>query len=438
MTPLPRPLAELCNAVRAGVDPVKFFQAHASDREIFCLTFPGLGRVRFVSGAAAAREIMTVPATAVQAPRPNPIEPVVGPGSLILLSGQQHRRERSRLITPFQGEQVRSFADLFAEATRTEIAGYQPGRRIAARALCTAITLRIAVRVVFGITDSIRQQQYREAVAALLSANTAALMLVPMLRRDVCGRGPWARLVALRDDLDRLLAEDIDGRRSRPAGGRDILDLLLTATDEEGHPFPDAELFDQLRTLLAAGHDTTATAMTWALYHVYADAAVRNRLKRELSCAATTAEVTNLPYLGAVIRETLRMHPPVPIVLRRLAEPLTVAGERCPAGAVVGVALHALHHNPDIWDRPHQFDPDRFLSRRYTAFEYAPFGGGHRRCLGASFATSELAVALATIMGGLELALAPAEAARRPPGSKARGIAVMPDREIFLDVEARN
>lgn len=433
-----RPLSELMDAVRAGVDPVKYFRTHATDRQMFCLRFPGLGRVRFVSGAAAAREILTAPATALLAPRPNPIEPVVGRGSLILLSGQQHRRERSRLSTPFHSAGVKSFAGLFAEVTRAEIDGYQPGQRVGLRALCTAVTLRVAVRVVFGVTEPDRQRQYTDAMSALLSANTAALMLVPALRRDLAGRGPWARLVALRDDLDRLLAEDIDGRRRVGAGGNDILDLLLSATDEDGRPFDDAELYDQLRTLLAAGHETTATTLMWAFYHVCADESVRHRLIDELSCAPTETEITTLPYLSAVINETLRMHPPVPIVLRRLAEPLTIAGNRCPAGSVVGVALYALHHNPDIWDQPDQFDPDRFLRRRYTAFEYAPFGGGHRRCIGAHFATAELAVILATVLRGVDLRLSPAEAARKPPGSSARGIAVAPDRDIVVDIVARN
>jgi cytochrome P450 len=426
------------NAIRAGIDPVKYFREHATDREMFCLNFPGLGRVRFVSGPAGARDILTAPAAATLAPRPNPIEPVVGPGSLILLSGQQHRRERGRLITPFHGDRVKSFAGLFAETTCREIDGFRPGQRIGLRALCTAITLGVAVRVVCGITEPDRRRRYADAVSELLAANTAALMLVPVLRRELGGRGPWARLMALRDDLDRLLAEELAGRRSLGAGGDDILDILLSATDEEGHTYADAELCDQLRTLLAAGHETTATALTWALYRIYADDGIRSRLETEIRCVTTASEMTKLPYLDAVIKETLRMHPPVPIVLRRLAEPLNILGISCPAGTVVGIALYALHNNPDIWDRPDRFDPNRFLHSRYSAFEYAPFGGGHRRCLGASFATAELAVVIATVMRGLDLRLSPAEATRKPPGSSARGIAVTLDREIFVDVAARN
>ena len=192
-----------------------------------------------------------------------------------------------------------------------------------------------------------------------------------------------------------------------------------------------------LRTMLAAGHETSSTSMTSALYHIHRDKRIRARVLDELATADTPADIAALPYLGAVIQETLRVHPTVPIVLRELTGPLTVAGVPCPAGQVVGIALPALHFNPDLWADPESFRPERFLEDKPSPYQYAPFGGGYRRCIGAAFAHSELAVGIGTIMKTLELRARDGDRAGRPPRAVARGIATKPGREIALYVSAR-
>ncbi|MGE2715533.1 cytochrome P450 [Mycolicibacterium litorale] len=427
----------LLHAASAAADPVGFFTSRAATQRPFVLQFPGLGRVVFHGTSSSARDILTAPSSGCRAPLPNPIEPVVGPASLILLSGEPHRRERSLLTPAFQGEQIKRYADVIASATSQQIRDLRPGDAVDVYDLAVDITLDVAIRVVFGVADPARRLRYTRAVKDLLAANTAPLMLVPALRRDVAGIGPWARLVRFRDGLDRLLSEDMAQRRTPGASGGDMLDLLLSATDESGRGRTDSETLDQLRTLLAAGHETTASSLTWALYHVHRDESVRARIRAELAGCATPSDIAALPYLGAVIKEVLRMHPPVPIVLRRLTAPLTVGGTTHPAGRVVGVALYALHFNPEIWSEPHRFDPDRFLTHRPTPFEYAPFGGGYRRCIGAAFATSELAIALGTILTQLDLRVPHRDDAATPPRSIARGIAVAPATAIRLDVTDR-
>ncbi|BBX37641.1 cytochrome P450 [Mycolicibacterium mageritense DSM 44476 = CIP 104973] len=424
----------LMRAASAGLDPVGFFRRHAAQPCPFELSFPGLGQVTFFGTPDAARDILTVPANLSEAPTPNPIEAVVGPGSLILLSGEQHRRERSLLQPAFHGERIKSYGDIIAAATADEIRSVRPGESIGVRELAVAITLHVAIRVVFSVADADRRTEYTRAVTALMRANTAPLMLVPALRHELGGHGPWARLVRLRDDLDRLLSDDMALRQPDSLAGADMLDVLLSAVDPDATGEPGLAIHDQLRTLLAAGHETTATSMMWALYHIYRDESVRARVAAELAHCRTPAEITALPYLGAVIKEALRLHPPVPIVLRRLKEPLTVGGVDCAAGKIVGIALYALHFNPSVWPDPDLFDPDRFLRSRISPFEYAPFGGGYRRCIGAAFASCELAVAIATIMQTLELRMPEREQNRREPRSVARGIAVAPAREITLDV----
>lgn len=426
--------AGLLRAAAAGVDPVGFFLRHATGPSPFALNFPGLGEVKFFGTADAARDILTMPAALSEAPTPNPIEPVVGPGSLILLSGEEHHHERSLLMPAFHGERVKKYSDIICSATSEEIRNLRPGDSLAVRQLAVNVTLHIAIRVVFSVAEPERRALYTRAISALMRANTAPLMLLPALRRELGGHGPWARLLRLRDDLDRLLTDDMDRRVQGGLDDVDMLDMLLSATDDHGRGRNGQAIHDQLRTLLAAGHETTATSMVWALYHIYRDEALRARLADEVAQAHTPAEMVALPCLAAVIKETLRMHPPVPIVLRRLTGPTTIGGVPYSSGQIVGIALYALHFNPAIWTDPERFRPERFLGTRVSPFEFAPFGGGYRRCIGAAFASSELSIAIATIMKTLELRMPARDRARPAPRSVARGIAVAPAREVTLDV----
>lgn len=424
-------------AVSAGIDPEGFFRRRATEAAPFTLRFPGLGEVLFVSTKEGAREILTAPASVCTSPRPNPIESIVGEGSLILLSGEHHRRMRGLLTPPLRGEHVLAYVDVIAAAAAEAVEPLQPGDTVAVRELARVIALDVIIRVVFGVTDRQRRKKYVDSITALMEANTAALMLVPALRRPFGGFGPWARLVPLRAQLDQLLSEEIEQRRAAHLDSQDLLNLLLTVTDEEGRGLDEQDIHEQLRTLLAAGHETSATALAWAIYHIHRDDGVRQRLLDELSGRPAPREMAELPYLGAVISETLRMHPTVPIVVRRLSGPLTVRGIACGEGDTVGIALPALHFNPTLWPNPKRFDPDRFLTRRPSPFQYAPFGGGHRRCIGSSFATCELAVAIGTIMSSVDLRMSDRERHRNPPRTVPRGLAAVPNRSMVLETIGR-
>jgi cytochrome P450 family 110 len=430
-------LSALARTAWAGFDTERFFRRHASDTEPFVLRTPGLGEVMFFSTAEAARDILTAPSSQSRAPLPNPIEPIVGKGSLILQSGASHRRTRGLLMPAFHGDRMRGYVDMIAAATADVIAKLQPGDQLAVLAASRTITLDVIIRVLFGVAEQDRREEYAALINRFMNANIAPLMLVPGLRRSIAGRGPWARLVAFRAELDALLSEQMAERRGVGDHGHDMLELILSATDEDGGRLGDNALREQLRTMLAAGHETSATSLAWSLYHIHRDDAVRGKLLEELSGATTPQEIANLPYLTAVIQETLRMHPVVPIVLRRLTEPLTVAGVACNTDDVVGIALPALHFNPDVWKQPESFCPERFLATKPTPFEYAPFGGGFRRCIGAGFAHHELAVAIGTIMRTVELEMSARERRRKPPRAAPRGIATKPNREISLAVTGR-
>ncbi|WP_054373759.1 cytochrome P450 [Rhodococcus rhodochrous] len=425
--------------VTAGADPDRYFRWRRDrDGDPFEVRFPGFAPILFTGHPEGARDIFRAPVDLVEPPTPNPIAPMVGDSSLILISGERHRRERKLLTPPLHGERMRAYGEIIRDSTLDEIADWTPGRTVDSRAALRAITLRVILEAVFGVSDADRSAAYTRVVADFLAAYTGPLMLVPLLRHGMFGRAPWDRFVRARDEFDALLTEDIARRRARPEDGRpDILNMLLTATYDDGSRMDDAELREELRTLLVAGHETTATSVCWALFHLHRHPDVRARVMaevRNLGSTATPEQLARLPYLTAVCNETLRLHPPVPIVLRRLTGPLHVRGVPVAPGATVGIALPLLHSHPGVWERPDRFDPGRFVGRRYSPFEFAPFGGAHRRCIGSALADYEMPIVLATILSRVRLALPERDRRRRPPVSVPHNIATGPRRPIMLDV----
>ncbi|NNH73894.1 cytochrome P450 [Nocardia uniformis] len=436
----PRPV--LLHALLAGLDFDRYFRwRRTRDGDPFLVRFPGFGSALFTGSAAGAREVFRAPADSVRPPLPNPIEPMVGPSSLILTRGAQHRRDRTLLAPAFHGGRIRTYGSIIRDAAAAELDGertgtpWRSGTRIDARAAARAITLRVVLAVVLGVDDERRRDEYCAATTEFLNTYGGALMLIPALRREVFGRAPWNRFIAARDRLDALIDREIACRRTS-VPGTDILGSLLDTRYDDGSVITDAELRDQVRTLLVAGHETTATVLVWALYRLHREPAALRRLRAELAAhaGAEPADIARLPYLDAVCQETLRLHPPVPIVLRRLTGEFTLRGQRLVAGDTMGVAVPLLHSDPAVWARPRQFRPERFLERHYGPFEFAPFGGGHRRCVGAALADYELRIVLATVLGRARLRLSPRFAQGRIPISVPHNIATGPRVAITFDV----
>ncbi|HET6731465.1 cytochrome P450 [Mycobacterium sp.] len=417
----------------AGLDPDGFFRGRAGARKPFTVVFPGLGPVHFFATADAARDLFAVGSAMLEAPTPNPIEPMVGKGSVILVSGDEHRNKRRLLMPALHGQRMRSRAQVMARATRDETESWRPGERIALAAAARSIALRIIVLAMFGVEKAEQYQEFVDVTTALMHANTAPLMLLPWLRKDFAGMGPWARLTRLRERFDALLTEQVEGRCADT--DHSVLGVLLAGMDATTTD-PD-DLHQQLRTLVVAGHDTTAGTLMWALYHIHRDPRIRERVNVEVAGMSAPEGLPELPYLSAVVSEALRMHPAVPIVMRRVLAPLTVGGIQWSPGDIVGIAVPAVHFDSSIWPDPYRFDPGRFLGKSPTPFEYLPFGGGFRRCPGASFAAYELAVSIGTLMNSVELQMPSRERRRQVPRSAPRGIAVVPRREVRLNVIRR-
>lgn len=480
------PRWSLLHGAAAGRDFEGYLRRRAAHSDPFAVGFPGFPPVLFTGTAEGARDLFRLPVELLEPPRPNPIEPMVGAASLILSSGPRHRADRALLAPALHGARVRELGEVIRAATLREVdigcgaAGpWRPGVRIDALAAARAITLRVILTAVFG-TDGDRGDEYAGAVTDFLAAFTTPLLVAPVLRRGIGGFGPWARFVATRERLDELVLADVARRRpARPgpgdstgsgnsvgdgvgdaeraglgggcgdgsgggggngsggaaprSGSGDLLDLLLDTRYDDGSALTDAELCEQLRTLLVAGHETTATTLTWALYHLHRERGLLDRIVAELpSASGDPVEQARLPLLDAVCQETLRLHPPVPIVLRRVRQPCRWRGIDIEAGQTIGLAVGVLHSQPSTWPAPRLFHPDRFLDRKVSPFEFAPFGGGHRRCIGATLAEFELRVVLATLLTTVRLRLEPALALGARPRTVPRNLATAPNRAIHF------
>ena len=348
-------------------------------------------------------------------------EPLLGPQSVIGLSGEPHRRMRQLLMPPFHGERMRSYGEVISAITRGEADHWWPETPIEARPAMQRISMQVILQTVFGLREGGRLGQLEERLVDLLdTANgplSTLLLFSKPLQRDLGPFSPWGRFLRKRDAIDALLYEEIAERRSQLDEQRhDILSLLLAARDEEGQPLTERELRDELLTLLVAGHETTATALSWALYWLASRPEVQARLRQELLEARPAPEaplelsaLLRLPYLQAVCNETLRIHPVGMITFpRRLEQPLTLAGHQLEAGSVVIGCIYLAHRRPEVFPDPERFDPERFLLDSFGPTTFLPFGSGSRRCIGMAFALFEMKVVLSELVGRFVVELDPA------------------------------
>jgi cytochrome P450 len=323
---------------------------------------------------------------------------VLGPTPVLVRSGAPHTEDRKVLAPMFREDRVGVHHGVIAEVTREVMAQHAPGTRVPAYELSRDIALGVILRAMFGIEDRSQLETLRRAVLRFVEAGSPPLIFFPALRREFGGVGPWARVQRRLAELDALFYKQIHARRARGDGGEDLLGQLIAARRPDGAPLSDLELRDQLMSFVLAGHETMAVTLAWALFWTLSLPDVHARLQAELADAGE--EVNDLPYLDAVCRETLRIYPIQPIVMRHLLEPVQFAGHELPEGAFIGVAATLVHMNPEIFSEPERFEPNRFIESRRArpAGEYFPFGGGARRCIGAAMATQEMKTVLAVLL----------------------------------------
>jgi cytochrome P450 family 135 len=311
--------------------------------------------------------------------------PVMGEHSLLLQDGAEHKRARKLLMPAFNGHALRTYQEMVTDIARDEVAHWPVGRTFRSHDRMNVLTLEVILRVVFGVTDEERLAALRPRVNATVNVSPAVLLVwtFPALHRI----GPWKAAVQNQVELDELMYAEIRERRTAPdlAERTDVLSRLIREGQEAGDPLSDIELRDQLVTLLLAGHETTATALAWALYELGRDP----ELMRRTQAAADAGDAEGDAWLDAVLKESLRLHPVIPMVVRTLTKPQTIAGVDLPRGATVGPSILIAHSREDNYPDPERFDPERFLGHTPPTNTWIPFGGGVRRCIGAGFAMME-------------------------------------------------
>lgn len=329
-----------------------------------------------------------------------PLEPLVGANSMLLLGGARHKRERKLLMPPFHGERMRAYGQIMQTTTIEAASRLRPGERFVMQDITQAITFDIILRAVFGVQDSELGAHFHQLNHEMMTAIRPIFMFIALLRREAVPS--WKRFMDIHRTVRAALQEQIDRCRVREGEQEDIIGLMLAARDEQGEPMTDIELQDELLTMIAAGHETTAIGLAWAFFWVHKHPAILRRLLDEIDSlgpAPGPEALAKLPYLGAVCDETLRRTPVLPIVPRRVAKPFRLRNWDIPIGTGVGAAIAAVHFDPDIYPDPDAFRPERFLERKFSPFEFLPFGGGHRRCLGAAFAGYEMRIVLGSMLG---------------------------------------
>ncbi|MGF1519965.1 MAG: cytochrome P450 [Nodosilinea sp.] len=372
---------------------------------------------------------------------------MLGDNSLLLIDGDRHRRHRKLLMPPFHGDRMRAYGDTICTLSEQVMAGWQPGSAFDVRAAMQEITLRVILKAVFGLGEGDRYERLRLLLSTLLEGLgvplSAFFIFFPGLQKDWGPLSPWGKFVRLKAEIDALIYAEIEERRlptgslgeSQPQPDRtDILSLMMAARDDQGQPLSDGELHDELMTLLIAGHETTASALTWALYWVHWLPEVGNQLRQELDSLGADPDplaYASLPYLNALCQETLRIYPVAPTTgIRILSQPLTVAGYEFPAEAALFLNIYLVHHREDLYPDPHTFRPERFLERQYSPYEYFPFGGGHRSCIGSAFALMEMKLVLATVLRQWNLQLP--NRSQKPLRPVRRGLTLAPPGSLRL------
>jgi cytochrome P450 len=391
---LPGPLQTL----RLVARPLAFL--HSCERRYgrtFTVSFAPVGKVVYIADPAEVRAVFTGDAATFHAGEARtPLADVLGSRSLLLLDEDEHLRERKLMLPPFHGERLRTYEDAMARITAAEVESIPLGRPAALRPHMQAITLEVILRVVIGTREPERLEPLRRALSRLTGMHPIRLLAATMVRRDLGPGSPWRTFIRIRDEADELLYEEIARRRARP-GGDDMLSMLVEARDEDGNGLDDRALRDELVTLLLAGHETTATGLAWAFERLVRHPEAMARLRETLDAGDDT-------YLDAVIKETLRVRPVVLEVARHLMAPVEVAGYRLPAGTTVMSSVALLQLSSDHWREPAAFRPERFLGKPPDAYTWIPFGGGVKRCLGASFALLEMRVVMRELLRRLDLA----------------------------------
>jgi cytochrome P450 family 110 len=408
--------------------------------DCYTANLSGFGPIVVLTHPEAIEAVMTAPSDLFESgPSNAPFRPFLGNNSILMLDGKAHQRERKLLTPPFHGERLKAYGQIICDITDKVTERWHPGQTFSMRRVVQEISLRVIMRTVLGVHEGERAEQLRQDLDEMLNFFEQPLnsmfLFIPSLQKDWGAWSPWGKVARQIQNIDRLLFAEIQERRADPTLlGEDILSLMMTARDEKGQAMTDQELRDEIMTLLFAGHETTATAIAWAIYWIHALPEVGQKLQKELGELEGNYDpvaVARLPYLSAICNETLRIYPVGLFTFSRmLKKPWTLMGREYEAGALLSPCIYLLHHRSDLYPEPEQFRPERFLEREFSLYEYIPFGGGNRRCLGMAFALFEMKLVLTSILTKWQLELK----SNKPIKPVRRGFTMAPEQGVPMRV----
>ena len=414
--------------------------------DIFTIRLLGAGAWVFVCSPPLLKALFTAPADVVHAGEANSsvFGPISGTASVFTMDESQHLSRRRLLLPQFHGDRMQVYFDQIAGIATAAVARWPSHGWFSMHAETQQITLQTIIRAVFGIDAEQGDAKDLELVAALTAlANDAvgsSLLITPVLQVDLGPWSPWGRVVRIIRRADRAMLREIARRRTAPDAPdrQDILSLLLQVRYDDGAPLTERQVRDELAVMLMAGHETTGTALAWTFERILSLPHVEERLRAELDEVLAgeplaAAHISRLEYLDAVIKESLRIRPIMPAGGARLVrQPLEIGGYVIPAGATLINGLYLLHRRPDLYPEPDTFKPERFLRKRVIdPYEWTPFGGGIRRCLGMAFALFEMKVVIATVLSRARLRI------ERPHARvERRGFFLAPEHGPRVAVEA--
>jgi cytochrome P450 len=431
MTLPPGPGSPLRQTLRWGFRPLAFMhECRERYGNSFSVKFLGFERpMVMISDPAAIKALYTEAANGLPPGRNVVLEPILGSRSVLLLEGAEHLARRKLMLPSFHGERMRSYQSLVEQLVREEVDSWPLGEEFPIHRHMQAITLEVILRVVFGVSRGPRLDRLRGVLAdVLLQTASPGVQILRIGTQRFSQDRIFARFERQLRAVDELLYAEIAEHRERPDLEQrdDILSALILARFEDGSSMSDRELRDQLMTLLLAGHETTATALAWTF-----DLLLRH--PEQLRLLREAIEERDDDYMRATIAESLRLRPVVPLAGRRLAAELQVEGTTLPPGTDVTAAIWLAHTRADLYPEPFAFRPERFLEQPPDTYAWIPFGGGVRRCLGASFAEFEMRIVLREVLGRCRLR----KAAPEPESTGRRNITLSPLHGTPVVVEAR-
>lgn len=414
--------------------------------DFYQVTFKNAPPTLMTCNPQAIEDIFTASGDLLEVGKGNQIlKFLVGDNSLLLLDGKTHKNRRRLLMPPFHGESLQKCSQEIVKISEKVINYWQPNQSFRVRIVMQEVTMRVILTVVFGIDSGVRYERLRELLTQLLDIfNTplsSSFIFFSWLQKDWGKYSPWGRFLRLKAEIKTLIHAEIEERRellnSEKLQHQDILSLLLLAKDENGAGMSDQELHDELITLLFAGHETTASALGWLFYWIHYLPEIKDKLLFELNALKDKSDykaINNLPYLNAVILETLRIYPIAAGTFARiLTKPMSIKGHDFQANTALMISIYSLHHREDLYPNPKQFNPNRFLEKTYSAYQYIPFGGGNRRCIGSALALLEMKLVAATILSRFQLALTN----NRPMLPVRRGLTIAPPASFKMVVKDR-